>query len=128
MALLDRFKRQKAYYWRKTGTDIEGKPTYAPVVIIRCRWEEKQQTFLEQRREDKEVSNSQVFTDNLLVLGDALKKVDDSDVKNKLTDSQLIAKLPSPTIPYDNESTWQVRQVGEQPNIKATKYLRWVLL
>lgn len=128
MALLDRFKRQKCVYWERLLNDVEGKPTYAAAVIIRCRWETKDQTFLDKKTGNQEVSNTQVFTDNLLVIGSAVKQVPDADVRAKKTDAELLADLDSTTVPFDNEDTWEVRQIGEQPNLRVTRYLRWALL
>jgi hypothetical protein len=128
VALLDRFKRQKCVYWERLLNDVEGKPTYAAAVIIRCRWETKDQTFLDKKTGNQEVSNTQVFTDNLLVIGSAVKQVPDADVRAKKTDAELLADLDSTTVPFDNEDTWEVRQIGEQPNLRVTRYLRWALL
>lgn len=128
MALLDRFKRQKCVYWERLLNDVEGKPTYATAVIIRCRWETKDQTFLDKKTGNQEVSNTQVFTDDLLVIGSAVKQVPDQDVRDKKTDAELLADLESTTVPFDNEDTWEVRQIGEQPNLRVTRYLRWALL
>lgn len=129
MALLDRFKRQKAVYWERGGNDIEGRPTYSAPVVIRCRWEDKTQTFLD-KKGNEQVSNTQVYTDNTLVLGSALKKVPDSLVQEvpKLTDAQILTQMDLEDDPYDNDETWEVRQTGEQPNIRARKFLRWCLL
>lgn len=128
MALLDRFKRQKCVYWERLLNDVEGKPTYATPVVIRCRWEDKIQTFLDKKTGNQEVSNTQVFTDDVPVIGSAMKQVPDADVKAKKSDAAILAGLESTAVPYDNEETWEVRQTGEQANLRVTRYLRWALL
>lgn len=114
MSLITRVRKQYAVYWPKTGINDRGKATYGTAVEIRCRWDDVNEAFLSPTGRE-EVSNSKVMVDRVVVLGGMLRYGRLADVTNL-------------TEPAKNSGTYEIRQVQNTPNLKATETLRIAIL
>lgn len=109
-----KYMKQDAVYWPANGVDEFGKPTWGSPEAIRCRWDDKQETFVNANG-DEEVSRARVMVDrdiaakSVLFLG----TLDDvTDVEN----------------PKENEGAWEVRLTMKTPDRKGRRFLREVFL
>lgn len=60
MSGFERNLRQTATYWAQTGLDKYGKPTFSAPTTIACRWEDRQELFIDKRGQET-LSRARVF-------------------------------------------------------------------
>lgn len=107
-------KKGRAVYWAPKGVDDFGQPKYDEPVEIKCRWEDRNEQFINQAGEQV-VSKSIVYVDRKLQLGGMLAK-------------GTLENLTSQTVPANNPDSGEIRGWGEVPNINQDKFLRWAML
>ena len=114
MKIATKVMKQTAVYWEPNGVDEFGKPEWTDPVEISCRWEDKQQEFINANGETQ-ISSSVLFVDRdlelkgVLLLGELDSLVDEDD-------------------PKLNDGAWEILQTGKLPDFKGKKYLRTVYL
>lgn len=115
MSLIVRMRRQYAVFWpRLVEASPDGKPQYGAPYEIRCRWEDKRQSFITAAGTE-EVSNAVVYVDRPMVVGDRLWL-------------GRLGEVTLPASPEKIEGCYEVRQFESVPNLKATEFLRYVML
>jgi hypothetical protein len=112
--LIKRMLRQDAVLWTFTGEDEFGNKTYADPVQIKVRWEDKTEQFLD-RKGNTQVSRAQVYVD---------RKIEERSALWKGT----LAEVESTADPFANDGAYEVRAYSEQPDFKARRFLRFVML
>ena len=110
MALIDTFMRQRCVYWAPAGTDDSGNPKYEDPVELKCRWEDNVQEYMDPAG-NRMVSNAQVFVPVKVETRGVLWRGRYDDVEDY-------------TDPFANPDAYEIRRYTEQPNIRATKFLR----
>lgn len=65
-------RNQDAVYWAPDGVNGFGQPTFADPVEIKCRWVDKQETFVDGRTGDEALSSAIVYPDQAVVLNGQL--------------------------------------------------------
>lgn len=111
MGIINKMRKQKAVWWRKTGTDAFNQEKYAPPKQIKCRWDIKSQVFYTEDEEEA-VSKAVVFVDRSMKPGDILKLGElDTEIKDA---------------PLDNEDVFKIRGFDEINKLKpkASEVLR----
>jgi hypothetical protein len=107
-------RKQKCILWATTGRDEYNRPTWTTPVEISCRWEDKIVEFLAPDG-SRQLSNAIVYVDRDIELGSVLKL------------GALTSGIVEAT-PFDNDDVFEVRSFDKLPNLKATEFLRTVLL
>lgn len=72
MGILTGKLKQKATWWRVTGGNGFGGDAVASPILVDCRWEDRQETFIGQIDRRELVSNAVVFLDRDVAVGDYL--------------------------------------------------------
>lgn len=109
-------RRQVAVYWRPTGSDRSGQPTYASPIEIPCRWEDVSEQFMTAQQETS-LSNAKVYPDRELALTGLLRK-------------GALASTPTATrsAPLNKPGVYEIRKIGGLPNLRNTETLYEVWL
>ncbi len=111
--VLARFTKQTMLYWRKTGSDTYGKPTYVSPAILSIRWEDKQQEIIT-------TDGRKVLSKGYILLGTPLA-VGSLVFLGLMTD--WLAMPTYPAIPTVNQGGREVILVKTTPDIKAQSYI-----
>jgi len=106
---LNRFFKQTAVLWSGRTDDRYGKPSFANESQINCRWEDRQEKFVDANKRES-LSRAVVFSENQILPGEYLWLGDLADVPN---DNPLL-------IPAAHE----VRATGAAPSVDAETTLR----
>ena len=101
---------QKATYWDTPVNDGFGGTTYATPEVIKVRWEERQDEFLDEGGE-KRISRAVVFINKDLKLGGFLKLGDHSDA-----------------LPVTIDDSWRIKKLVTIPDIRNADNERRALL
>jgi len=103
-----RHLKQTATLWSAGATDVYGNPTFSAPVAVPCRWEDKQTKALDFQGNEI-ISNSIVYVDRDYAMGDYL-----------LLGVSVAATPPA--------TAKEVRNFSKIPNLKATEFVRKVIL
>ncbi len=127
MALIDSMRRQNAIYWPPATANDFGRPGYGTLVELvltsdanyRVRWEDTVEEFIDAQG-TLQKSSAKVFVSLLpdgseVQLGGWLWLGDVGD-------------LTSTTNPRANAGAYETRNISKLPNMKATAFLRTVML
>lgn len=106
---LNRFFRQTAVLWTGRTSDKYGKPSFAEQMEITCRWEDKQEKFVDLAKRES-LSRAVVYVDRYVLPGDYLWLGLEEDLSE--TDPLLIA------------GAHEVRATGAVPSVDANTTLR----
>jgi hypothetical protein len=107
MSIISKMRRQKAVWWKRSDPDQFGKFSFLEPVEIACRWEDVGQEFRNAKGE-VQISNSVVYVDRVLALGDRLWR----------------GELNSaPDDPLTQAGSYAVQRFDQLPNLKATETL-----
>lgn len=114
MSHITRGLLQDVTYWGSPVSDGRGGFTFADPVLCKGRWEDKQEVFVDSKREEK-VSSAVIYldqdveVDGYIALGDF---TNDSAYED----------------PVDVDTAYKIRAFGKIPNLKATEFERtaWV--
>jgi len=109
MGIITRMRKQTAVLWERDGIDRWGKPKYRAPVQIKCRWQDVNQEFIDDKG-DRQVSASLVFPDRVVAVNSVLMLGELGDV----VDSEN---------PKQNDGAWEVRRFDEIPNLRNTETL-----
>jgi hypothetical protein len=118
--LMRRMKRQDAVLWLFLREDHFGAKIYADPVQIKVRWEDKTEEFLD-RSGNTTISRAQVFVENRIPERSVLWR-------GKMSEAVIVDGEDGSPNPFVNEGAYEVRQFAEQPDMKAKKFLRYVML
>lgn len=113
MGIITRMMKQKAVYWAPNGTDKFGQQAYAAPVELRCRWEDKQELFIDITG-TQQVSKSIVYVESDVKLDGVLWLGELEDV--------------APINPFSNEGASKIRAFGKLPKINLRETLRTAIL
>jgi hypothetical protein len=122
--LIDKIRKQDAVLWKFLGEDEFGQKILAPPVQIKVRWEEKTEQFLGAGSNETQLSHAQVFVGERVPERSVLWKgrlVDLSDPADAFNQAD-------PDNPDEKRPAYEVRQYSEQPDMKAKRFLRYVML
>ena len=123
MSLIKRMRKQVGAYWSVSGFDRHGREEYAQAEGLRLRWEDKAQQFIDANNETV-VSNSIVYVDRELKVGDVLILLDISDAGDitGLTEQQIMDALRDSLTdkdnPSKNEGSYPIRQFHKLPDLR----------
>lgn len=108
MNLIKKMRKQFAIYWERTGNSRTGSALFAEPVQIRCRWDDKQEEFVDTSGATR-ASKAVVYPDRTMRAGDMLK----------------LGELDSltPDDPKGDADAMAVQSFERIPNLKATKIL-----
>ena len=110
MSIISRMRKQDAIYWPYSSTDEFGVKVVGAYVEIKCRWEDKNEEFLDANGEIQ-MSNAVVYVDRdtpiggILMLGTKDDITDDTDIK-------------------ENNGAWEIKRFDNLPNLKVTEFLK----
>lgn len=111
MSIITRMRKQTLCYWGSPVPDGYGGSTFAGAVELSCRWEDKQELFV--NPQGKEVlSQAVVYVSQDVDIGGYLYLGEESDLDSDHTNPQIIS------------GAREIRQFGKLPNLRATEYLR----
>jgi len=99
--------RQQATYWGSPSTDGWGQATFAPPVLISCRWEDRIEVFTDMAGEERR-SSSIVWTYNILEVGGYLVKGNQLAMQN----------------PTDIDGSLRIQRADEIPDLRGLNYER----
>ena len=120
MSIISRMRKQTAVLWPlasgsgEVKYDDYGQPVTEDPVEIECRWEDKNEEFIDSAG-TKRLSNALVYVDRDLEPGDVLM----------LGDLYDITDLDEPK---ENDGAFEVRRFDKIPNFRATEFLRTAYL
>lgn len=110
---LKKYLKQDCLYWAKTGVTTAGKVTYAPVVALKCRWEDGMQDHL--------MDDGRIITSKAHIL-----------LSTNVTQGSLIylgtmatwKLLPNyPAVPTPQQGGFEIIMVGKTPDMKGRDLL-----
>jgi hypothetical protein len=106
--------KQDGVWWQCTGKDRYNKPTYAAAVAIKCRWDIRQEMFVDEGGTEV-VSEAVVYVDRDMTPGDVLML-------------GLLATVGNPAAgrnPLDDEDgAYRVRGWKRIGNVRQTEFVR----
>lgn len=115
MSIISRMRKQTAVYWIPLDKlDSYGAPVLGSPVEISCRWQDSVQLFIAADGTEQ-TSNAKVFVDRDVVIGGVL-------MLGTLED------ITDPIHPKENEGAYEIKQFMDMPNLKATEFLKTVIL
>lgn len=106
-------RKQKAWYFQRTGTDEYGKDQYCPPTLILCRWDDCIDYNIMQMARMEDISAT-VYVDRKCLVGDVLMQAED-DAKS--TDT-----------PPEIDTSSQIKEFKVIPNIRNTARLYVAML
>jgi hypothetical protein len=112
MGIITKMRKQKAVYWPPSTYDAYGQPTMGTAVQIDCRWEDKSEQFLDANGQEQ-LSNAIVYVSQDVALGGML---------------WLGLLASAPVNPKADDDAWEIRKFEKLPNLKASEFLRTVML
>jgi len=114
MSILTRMLRQTAVYWAPSGSDAYGRTTFADPVELSCRWEDTAEEFIDAQGE-RQVSKAKVYVGEDIEPGGYIMLGDLDDVDEDAN-------------PREVSDAWAIRSFAKTPNLKATAFLRLVMV
>lgn len=121
MSLITRMLKQTAVYWALQGDesgskdhDAFGRTQWTTPIEISCRWEDKNEKFVDESGEEQ-VSKAVVYVDQDALLGGVLMLGELTDI----TDAVNIK---------ENNGAFEIRAFNKTPNLGATEFLRTAIL
>jgi len=110
-SFVSRNLKQTAVYWASPSSDGYGGNTFDSPVEIDCRWEKKQQLFVDG-------AGKEALSSAVVYLGQ------DVDLSGYLYLGDLDDIASSVTGPEDVSGAYEIRGFDKIPTLKATDYLR----
>lgn len=103
---------ESATWWRVTGGDGFGGDQFATPVLVKCRWENKQETYIGQIDRRELISKAVVYLDTDVSVGDYLAPGD----------------LTATSSPVGVATAYKVQRYSKTPNLRNLDYVRKVIL
>lgn len=110
MPNLERNMHQTMTYWKRTGEDKFGKPTFDAPVTVKCRWEHKIEAIRDKRGEEF-VTRSRIYCTRAIDL-----------------DGYVYLGTSTATAPTTLEDASEIRMVGVSPDLRNLKSLTVVYI
>ena len=107
-------RRQNAVYWPYASTNEFGIKVVGSPIPIKCRWESRNEEFLDPKGE-VQMSNAVVYVDRDTPVGGILMLGTVADI----TDAVNIK---------ENSGAWEIRRFDNLPNLKAKQFLKTAYL
>lgn len=110
-----KFLKQKLVYWRRTGTNTSGQPTYATPVEMICRWEDAQAEIITPSAPlpgRTVIANSHIYTETDMVVGSWV-------FLGTLADWRALPGYPR--LPDFNQGGREVTRAMRTPDLRARK-------
>jgi len=115
MSWYSRGLNQTLIYWAKGGQDVYNKPSFSNPVNKDCRWQEKEELFLDSEGKEKK-SQAVILVDEDMAEGDFV-------YLGELGDSSSGASEIDPTVV---DGAYEIKSFKKTPGIKANEYCRKV--
>lgn len=103
--------RQTATLWHLLGLDAFGKPSFAPPIQRRCRWQQGAEIFLDTQGE-QQVASAVVY-------------INSEEVK---AGDYLVLGTTSETNPIVIRNSWPVRRIQRSPRLKGQGFFTKAML
>lgn len=127
MSIYTKLPHQWAVYWPCTGYDDSGNPIHGTPVKIKCRWDDLTQMYTDAKGQER-ASNAEVIVLEDLTLDGALWLIPGTRAEQEAFDVADPDDLPSPDDPLGRTEAYLIRLRQKTPNIRATQFLRSVML
>ncbi len=114
MSIIKKMRKQTAVYWPFSSIDQFGKKSFGDPVLIKVRWVDISEEFLDADGE-RQMSNAVVYVDRDVTIGGVLML----GVLADITDAVNIK---------ENVGAWEIRRFENLPNMRATEFLKTVML
>ena len=109
MSIIKKMRKQQATWWERSATpDKWGRFTYSAPVQIDCRWDDVGVEFRDPKGQTV-MSNSVVFPDRILSIGDMLK--------------EGAVESDEPEDPTTVTAAYEIQRFDKTPNFRATETL-----
>lgn len=114
MSIIKTMRKQQAVYWPYIITDEFGVKQVGSPVLIKCRWEARNEEFLDAEGE-RQMSKAIVYVDRdtpnggILMLG-------------------VLADITDPVNIKENDGAWEIRRFDNLPDLKAKEFLKTAYL
>lgn len=105
MSIYNRNQNQIAMYWAPSVDDKYGARTFSSPVEIRCRWQDKQENFIDAEGKEK-TSSSIVYPDR--------------ELENE---GWLYLGQSSELDPHDVDGAKEIKATGSSPNLRNSQTL-----
>lgn len=127
-SIIKRMLKQRAAYWAPTGeSDVTSQPILADPVVVKCRWEDKSEQFINAAG-TLNISNAKVYVDlNLEVNGFLVLLYDGLRVPKTVTNEQLLETLEYRDDPVKC-GAWQIMKFEKTPDLRAKEFIRLAIL
>ena len=114
MRIINRMRKQDAVYWPFVSVNEFGVKAVGSPVAIRCRWEDRNEEFLDANGE-RQMSMAIVYVDRDAPVGGVLMLGTTADI----TDAVNIK---------ENAGAFEIRRFDNLPDIKANEFLKTAYL
>lgn len=125
MSIYTRMLRQNAVYWPPGGNDEQGRPAPGEPELIKVRWEDRNDNFVDATG-NLRTSRARVYTSKDVVLLGFLHLVPDPNIRTTVDLTTYMNSLPDD--PSTVVNSFQIQGFGKEPNLRATKFLRFAML
>lgn len=110
MGIITRMRKQDAVYWPISSVDNYGQPVLGTPVQIRCRWEDRNEEFVD-------VNGTQL-------LSSAVVYVDRDVVPGGVLMLGTLADITDADNPKENDNAYEIRRFDNLPDIRAKEFLK----
>lgn len=131
MSIISKMRKQWAVYWApimdddgNQVSDVDGNPSFAEPVAIRCRWDDERKLFRAASGEEK-VSTSIIYPDRDLLENGRLWLSPLRDAN--LSQGDILAGVPDTDDPVASRAG-KIQAIAKNPNLRATEFLHTVYL
>lgn len=111
MKITKKYLKQIAVYWASASVDVYTQTTFAPAEEIACRWEDKQELFINAAGEEV-LSRAAVNVGVDLTEGGYLYLGEEGDLDSDHSDPTII------------DGAYEIRALGKIPSLKARMFWR----
>lgn len=115
MSIIEKMRKQKAVWWKKTGADKFGKNTYAAAIEVKCRWEDGKGETINQQGITVPKSCT-VYPDRVMDPGDVLMLITLAELTNDQINSQDPERLK-----VGVSEGLAINNFSIKPNLRNTK-------
>jgi hypothetical protein len=123
MSLISKVRRQPALWFRRSGVDVYGSPTFDQPVEIVCRWDDTTENIVAADGEQR-ASRAIVMVDRLVSVGDLLLLVETITLHDtELNYLQYFSGNDQAWAMRTNRGCGEVIKVEVTPNMRNTESL-----
>lgn len=117
MRIIKTMRRQRCVYWGPGGEDDQGKRIYAAPIELECRWEDKEEEFLDWQG-NLQMSRALVYVDRDLERLGILWLPPDNV---KIPPGRALSQLTSRTLPFSNTDAFEIRRFEKLPELRVRR-------